>query len=121
MSRHKLYPAPPPRCIHVYAQGWACPRPVESNGLCRVHGPRASTGLSLVRDLEVVEEAEAEEQTQPAPAEAAPVDLAADERAAIALLALHVEQSEAPIYEGIPLQHAVVLARQFLKRTRRGA
>lgn len=133
MSKHKLCPAPPPRCIHVYSQGWACKRVVERDGLCRVHHP-GLTSLALVPDVVVeVSEPEVEApEVDAAPeadvvrldvavAEAAPLDMTGDERAAIALLALFVERAEDASVEGVPLAHAVTLARGFLRRTRRRA
>ena len=137
MSKHKLCPAPPPRCIHVYPQGWACPREVVHGGYCRIHGahlPPPRVELSLVRDGDVTERVAAVAELKPEvagpdtsepddsadPVGPTPMDITGDERAAIALLALFVEQTEGAEVEGVPLGHAVTLARGFLRRTRRG-
>ena len=128
MSRVKLCPAPPPRCIHVYAQGWACRRPVERDGLCRVHHP----GLAQLSLVPCVGEDEPEPEVgaaleddilglEVAVIEPVSVDVTGDERAAIALLALFAERAEDAKVEGVPLGHAVTLARGFLRRTRREA
>ncbi len=121
MSRHKLHPAPPPRCIHVYAQGWSCPRPVERDNWCRVHHPDPPqlTLVASAPETKPVLEDKHVVGLDVAVDETARVDLTGDERSAIALLALFVERTANAEVEGVPLAHAVTLARGFLKHTRR--